>query len=331
VVEVENTEMEMLAAKVRPMLEQKERMHRLCGLDESAFKILVNDFKKPFEQLNWRAEHRVKTSNVPDLPADVALWVTLYWMRQYPTGVTMELLFGVHERTLGRVFKRTVAALMTTFHDELKWPSDDELRSWKQPSHMNTPLEDIVCYADGTVLNGPRSILKFAPGANDPYFNYAKHKHGINVVCIVNPYGKIIWSTDWQRGGTTDQQIAISSFLRGDFLNKDFGIAADGGFTFNKKDEPEPIITAKPYKHNQMVGTEAEVEAMKTFNKNLSSNRVIVENVFLRLNQWRRISGYLRHFHPNSPSRGNLLALNHIVQCLCTLHNRVLTDHPMRA
>jgi hypothetical protein len=84
VVEVENTEMDMLAAKVRPMLEQKERMHRLCGLDESAFKILVNDFKKPFEQLNWRAEHRVKTSNVPDLPADVALWVTLYWMRQYP-------------------------------------------------------------------------------------------------------------------------------------------------------------------------------------------------------------------------------------------------------
>jgi hypothetical protein len=99
------------------------------------------------------------------------------------------------------VFKRTITALMKGFHEELTWPNDDELLSWKLPPNENTHMEDIVCYADGTVLHGPRSILKFASGANDPFFNYAKHKHRVNIVCVVNPYGKIIWITNWERGG----------------------------------------------------------------------------------------------------------------------------------
>jgi hypothetical protein len=320
-----------LVSKVRQFMEKAELFHRLCGLERSTFDDLVNELDIPFKRLTWRGTERINQTNASDLPVDIALWITLFWMRQYPTGVVMGAIFDCHERTLHRVFKRTITALMKGFHEELKWPNDDELLSWKLPSNVNTHMEDIVCYADGTVLHGPRSILKFASGANDPFFNYAKHKHGMNIVCVVNPYGKIIWSTNWERGGMVDQTISNSVGLRDDFLGKAYGIAADGGFTFNKKGEQNRIITAKPHRLNAIVGTDAEKEEMRNFNKLLSSNRVIVENVFARLKQWRIIGGFMRHFHPNTANRGNLLDLNDLFQTLCTIHNRDLKDHPMRA
>jgi hypothetical protein len=54
-------------------------------------------------------------------------------------------------------------------------------------------------------------------------------------------------------------------------LGKAYGIAADGGFTFNKKDEQNKIITANPYRLNAIVGTDPEKEEMQNFNKLLSS------------------------------------------------------------
>ena len=98
-----------------------------------------------------------------------------------------------------------------------------------------------------------------------------------------------------------------------------------------KIDEPNKIITAKPYRLKAIVGTDAEKEEKRNFNKLLSSNRVMVENVFARLKQWRIIGGFMRHFHPNTANRGNVIDLNDLFQTLCTLHNRDLKDHPMRA
>jgi hypothetical protein len=43
-----------------------------------------------------------------------------------------------------------------------------------------------------------------------------------------------------------DQAISNSIGLRDDFLGKVYGIAADCGFTFNKKDEQNKTITATP-------------------------------------------------------------------------------------
>jgi hypothetical protein len=119
------------------MMKDKELYHRLCGLERSTFNDLVNDLEMPFKQLNWRAMPRINITDASDLAVDIALWITLFWMRQYPTGVVMGAIFDCHERTLHRVFKRTITALMKVFHEELKWPSDDELLSWKLPSNEN--------------------------------------------------------------------------------------------------------------------------------------------------------------------------------------------------
>jgi hypothetical protein len=111
---------------------------------------------------------------------------------------------------------------MLVFRKELKWPSNDEL-NWKLPSNENKHMEDIVCYTDGTVLHGPRSILKFASGANDLFFNFAKHNQEVNIVCIVNPYGKSFGLRTEKEDEMVDQAISNSVGLRDDFLGKAYG------------------------------------------------------------------------------------------------------------
>jgi len=65
-------------------------------------------------------------------------------MRQYPTGLVLHQDFDVHQGTLSRVFKRVLSALEKTFHEELKWPSDNELENWKLPRNVGTEMENIV-------------------------------------------------------------------------------------------------------------------------------------------------------------------------------------------
>ena len=303
--------------------------HRLIGLDVCDFKKLVSDYEGYFSDLTWRSTPKMRKIKQTSLTAEVALWITLYWMRQYPTGISLQITTGVHERTLARIFLRVMTALDIICLQELKWPEDDELREWIGHIEKSGPLERIVCYADGTVLHGPRSLLKFAPGSHDPFFSGHKHKHGVNIVCIVNPNGKILWSSDWEPGKTTDQSISNKNELRLTFEGKDYGIAADGGFSFNKKDEPRKIIAAKPFRQKEIKQSDKVSKKKRDFNKKLSSNRVIVENVFGRLKSWRIIGGFMRHFHPNVETKPNFFDLNLIFKILCTLHNRDILTHPM--
>ena len=332
-IQIEKNWRENFLQKFKNFLEgvdKENEFHQTFGLDHDASNAIFLDFEMHFNNLNWRSEPKIYETEGNRFLAQSCLLATLFWMRQYPTTLVLKQIFGVHQRTLARIFKRTLTALESTFQEELKWPSDGELLSWKITALEGTELEDIVCFADGTILHGPRSILKFAPGQWDPFFCSHKHKHGVNIVCVVNYQGKILWSTNWERGSSNDQGISNRNNLRQDFIGKSYGIAADGGFTFNRKEDPNKIITAKPYPYKETMEVDQESQNKKEFNKLLSSNRVIVENVFARLKQWRIIGGFMRHFHPNDENKANVIDLNVLFQVLCTLHNRDLEFHPMR-
>ena len=96
--------------------------------------------------------------------------------------------------------------------------------------------------------------------------------------------------------------------------------------SFNRREDTNKIITAKPYPYKETMKVDQASQNKKEFNKLLSSNRVIVENVFARLKQWRIIGGFRRHFHPNDENKANVIDFN----VLSTLHNRDLEFHPMR-
>jgi len=129
---------ETLEENCSKILESDSDSHRLFGLDIAEFNTLVSDYNASFLSLSWRSTRRKRKSFSRDLDPAMALKITLYWMRQYHTMICLKRTFGVEERTLARVFKRVLTALEVTFQEELKWPSDNELLSWKHPDNENT-------------------------------------------------------------------------------------------------------------------------------------------------------------------------------------------------
>jgi len=81
--------------------------------------------------------------------------------------------------------------------------------------------------------------------------------------------------------------------LRSRFIDKNFAIGGDGGFTFNRKRDEVKINSYKPFKANH--GTPL-TEEQKKYNKHLSQMRVIVENTISRVKQWKICKGVFRHF-----------------------------------
>ena len=93
--------------------------------------------------------------------------------------------------------------------------------------------------------------------------------------------------------------------LRKRFVNKPYGVIADGGFIFNRKSDDEKINGFTPFKRD---GGELTQE-QKTFNTHLSKMRVVVENTLAQVKQWRVLKGVYRHFNLN---RKNTIDFNQV-------------------
>ena len=134
-----------------------------------------------------------------------------------------------------------------------------------------------------------------------------------------------------------DQDIWNDETMRGFFLDKTYGICGDGGFTFNLVGEEDLIIgvTPKSVKPSRTTGLSPyQIAQRKLNNEFISSHRVIVENVFGRLKDWKIIGTFCRHYKPSYATgrgRSNYLNIDNITQIICCIHNLDIIDHPLRA
>jgi len=261
--EEESGWIDMLQKTTSLFFEHTKNFHQACGLDPQRFEELVKDYTKEYENLTWQSSPRKNKISDRDLDPQVALKLTLLWMRQYPTGLFLSGTFHVHERTLARVFKRVLIALEATFKEELKWPEDNEFESWRLRRNENTEMEDIVWFIDGTILEGPRSILKFQPSEFDAFFCSHKHKHGVNIQCLVNPEGKVIWNSDWAVGSTPDAGMYNTLGLREFGQGKSFGGGMDGGYHPNRKKDKRKTKDKRPYRYKDTMGNDPESQKKK--------------------------------------------------------------------
>jgi hypothetical protein len=312
----------------RRFTSEDKHLRKLCGLERDAFDGLVSELDEHFQSTDWNGERRttkVRSSTaVPDIPTDVALFLTLHWLLNYPTMILMEVTFKLPELALSRLFRRTLRSLVQLTHEQLKWPKAGELLHWRLERTEHRSPENVVCFADGTILNSARSMLQFPCGDRNPFSADPNNGSDTNmntvVVVAVGTDGKIIWSTDWQLQSMSERQISTTY---GD-AHDSFGIAADGGFSFSKKGARPKTITATPFQNQQRTSLQR-----RQFNELLADNRATVEKVSARLNRWEVVRGFLHHFGPNSENRGNLQDLGDIFNALCTIHNRDLCKHPI--
>ena len=111
-----------------------------------------------------------------------------------------------------------------------------------------------------------------------------KHQHSVNILFITAALDGTILYHPGYLIGTNDQSCQWNELgWRNSFVGKNFGgIAGDGGFYFNRKQDQVQIIGYKP--HKVIHGVPLTDEQQK-YKKHLSRMRVIVENTFAR---WRQ-------------------------------------------
>ena len=96
-------------------VDKENEFHQIFGLEHDASNALFLDFEKHWNDLNWRSEPKIYDIEATRFLGQSCLLATLFWMRQYPTTLVLKQIFGVHQRTLARIFKRTLTALESTF------------------------------------------------------------------------------------------------------------------------------------------------------------------------------------------------------------------------
>jgi hypothetical protein len=304
-------------------------LERLIGVNLRQFNEYLKSVREVFPFLNSKGDYRVNSSSREITRSDkVHLFLTLYWLRQYPTVVNFETIFGIPSWAFSRLINRTLVALDSTLEDTATWPTDDEFSEivWKFRDVFPTQFRQLAVIVDGTEIRIPRPKDPIAERAT---YSVKKKQHSISLLLMCTPDGKLIHCSDVLIG-SNDQSHWNNLNYRAWFENKNYGIAGDGGFTFNHQGgqfvtKEIPIHGFTPFKRPPN-GTLTEHQ--KTYNRILSSIKAVIENVIGQLKKRRIIKGVYRHY---SVTHRNQIDFNLVIRILVKLTAAKLQRNPLRS
>lgn len=295
---------------------------KFTRLERTEFLALADQCRSAIEETTQRGSKRKRAASSKLLPTTDMIFITLFWLAQYPTLSFMSGLFFLHPRTITRIIKQSLIGMASILKQEIRWPSDEEFEAMKTnfAYFQNWNFSDLVCVVDGTEVRVSRPVDW---EKQKPMWSGKKHQHSVNILFITALDGTILYHSGYHIG-TNDQGQWNELELRNSFVGKSFGIAGDGGFYFNRKQDQVQIIGYKPHKVTHGVPLTDE---QQKYNKHLSQMRVIVENTFARWKQWKILQSVFRHLRGSR----HQLDLNHIITVVAALTNRSIKKHALRS
>lgn len=237
---------EPVEAAANGLMNSIRNWHSVIGVERQLFDELIDMYRDEFNNLTWHGTPVKRAKEVRVLDARVALFITLYWLRQYLTGANMQMIFNCHPRTLARIYRRVLKSLVTVFQGKISMPSPEVLDEMRDDSLDGTPLEDVVCFVDGTIFETPRSTRNLTLTGPDQYYSGAKKVNGLNMLAIVDRNGHILLTSRCYPASKVDQHIWNRERMREFFVDQPFGIAGDGGFAFDPMRVEDKIIGVTP-------------------------------------------------------------------------------------
>jgi len=318
--EIEPEETPNIYEKVQQHLQLRLHVHHMTRLDQSAFDRLVAEVKPTFEATTWRGTPRKrKRKEKQPFSIEIGVFITLFWMAHYPTLRLMSSLFDLPTLVLTRIMKRTTRAMAIALRSDIKWPTDDELEAQTYSFLQNDGFYDLVCVVDGTEIKISRPAN---PELQRKTWSGKKKQNSLNVMFITNLHGEIMYYSP-MRVGAHDQAHWNELGLRDLFLNKEYAIGGDGGFTFNRKKDTVAIRAYKP--HKKAKGGCLSIE-QKEWNRRFSQMRVVVETSICRVKSWKILRGVYRHWRGGN---GQIDA-NDVLTIAVVLSNREIRSSPPR-
>lgn len=209
----------------------------------------------------------------------------------------------LHPTTLYRIIDHVAFCFNNGLSDMISWPSSEE----RQLLHGRMS----VCTGAVAVLDGTHCPIQAPKHLNNLYYSGYKCKHTQNYLVCVNYIGMILYIDGPYVGRHNDRRDYKQSELFTDirqYVDTDEYILADGGFI----DGPNLLVPINQTVIDKQTDPEGK-RGMEAYNKEFTSNRLIVEDVFGWLKQRACI---LNTAWPRERQRQS-----NIFSAACRLHN----------
>ena len=91
----------------------------LTSLDLGKFESFVLECSPALDATTYRGTPQVRPNTLTQIPYRSFIFLTLFWLRHYPTIKVLSRLFKVHVRTCTRILKRTTVTLAKTLENDI--------------------------------------------------------------------------------------------------------------------------------------------------------------------------------------------------------------------
>lgn len=265
----------------------------LTGISVSEFDELYQRFEplwQQSEQKRLSRSQRVRAMGGGrkyelDLRSQVVL--TLVWLNLYLTTETLGILFEINKATVSRNTRRVIGVLRRLGEDTLWWhepPGKYEGRTLAQAVVEHPDLLAVLDVMEVTVQRPQQALEEKA------HFSLKKKAHTRKVGLIVSERGHIRGVTQSQSGHVHDLTLVRQSGLL-QYIPPQTAVIGDKAFRGLQYDLPDHSI-AVPFKPGKNTPLD---DAQKWANRDLSRQRIIVENTICELRHFKSLSTRFRH------------------------------------
>ncbi|KKL07855.1 hypothetical protein LCGC14_2581830 [marine sediment metagenome] len=266
---------------------------QFTGITVAEFERLYADFEPVWvaaEQKRLQRPERKRAiggGNNYKLGPKTQLLMVMVWLRLYLTTAAVGYLFGISQSAVSRNTRRLLAVLREVSGEEFGWPDPPRKGEGRGMQEAAQAYPDLFAIVDATEQPVERPQDR---EQEKLHYSGKRHYPTCKTSLIVNEHGVIRAITDTSPGRTHDlTQIRQSGVL--DDIPIHVGVVGDAGYIGLHNDLPNhSVATAHKAQRNHPLE-----QAHKDINRELSSMRVIIENVICQLKHFRILSDRFRH------------------------------------
>jgi hypothetical protein len=210
------------------------------------------------------------------------IWLTVVWLRVYPTHEVLGYLFGVSDSTVSRLLKRMLPMLEDAGRDTMRMPDPGKKRRRTLDDlWQDTPELAVVIDRFEQRVQRPRDRDEA-----DGYSSGKKRQHTLkSQVAVDETTGQVVDVADSVRGPTADLTLLEQSHLL-DRLPAGVGGIGDLAYVGIEKLHPDGLGAAPRRKPRGKPRPAEDV----AYNTAFSRRRIIVENTIGRMRRYQSIT-----------------------------------------
>jgi hypothetical protein len=271
---------------------QRHSFRALTGISLQEFDQLFKQFEPLWEQseqkrLDRPNRQRIVGAGHPyrlDLRSQVVM--TLVWLHTYLTMETLGILFGVHKSAISRNTRRVLKILRQLGEDSLWWTEPPSRSQGRTLVEALAEFPDLLSIIDVTEISVERPQDSEQGKA---HYSGKKKAFTRKFGLIVNEHGQIRGATHSYPGHTHDLTLMRQSGVLS-LLPKEATLVFDKAFEGIDRDLPEYSV-AVPHKTHYKHPIE---EAEKWANRDISTQRIVVENSICELKHFKVLAERFR-------------------------------------